>query len=77
MFGVIVENALQVEHNEGTEKKPYMVKTYTLPQLLDPTFRLPRPKPPPKPVTGIAALKAMIGASGGGVRAFQYVGPPN
>lgn len=86
MFGVIVENALQVEHNEGTQKEPRMVKTYTLPQLLDPTFRLPRPVPPPKPLTGVAAssqlsgikaLMAMTGASGGGVRAYKYVGPVN
>lgn len=77
MFGVIIENALQEERNEGTRKKPHMVKTYTLAQLLDPTFKLPRPKPPVKPLSGIKALMAMTGASGGGVRAYQYVGPVN
>jgi hypothetical protein len=59
-LGITVENALYEKRNVGTEKKPDMQPMYTLEQLLDDNFRMPRPvKEQPK--SGIAALMAMTG----------------
>jgi hypothetical protein len=42
-FGITIENALAERVNVGSEKEPHMEARYTLSQLLDPSFRLPRP----------------------------------
>jgi hypothetical protein len=42
-FGITIENALAERVNVGSEKEPHWEARYTLSQLLDPSFRLPRP----------------------------------
>lgn len=43
--GLTVEAALSERVNKGTEKQAKWEARYTLAQLLDPIFRLPRPEP--------------------------------
>jgi hypothetical protein len=43
-FGTIVENALLERERIGDEKKSESRQMYTLEMLLDPEFKLPRPK---------------------------------
>lgn len=78
--GIAVDNALTERVNKSTAKEPKWEALYTLPQLLDPIFRLPVPLPPPKLATqpaqsGLAALMAMAGQSNGGVKLWGYVKP--
>lgn len=81
-FGITIENALgereKVTMGRETEYRPL----YTLSQLLDPAFRLPRPQPEPrKPAqmqaNGLAAILAMAGQPNSGVKMYKYVGPLN
>lgn len=81
-FGLTVENALTERVNKGTRKEPRMEPMYTLHQLLDPAFRLPRPAPTPKVQPqpqqgGFSAFLAMAQQQGSGVKMYKYVGPPN
>lgn len=81
-FGITIENALgereKVTVGKDTEYRPL----YTLSQLLDPAFRLPRPQPEPRKATqtqagGLAALMALAGTRHSGVKRYGYVGPMN
>lgn len=76
--GLTVENALTERVNTGTQDRPKMEARYTIHQLLDPLFRLPRPQPV-KPLTqqpnGLALLMAMAGQPGSGVKRYEYVKP--
>lgn len=78
-FGMTVENALQERVNEGSEEKPKWEAKYTLGQLLDPLFRMPKPEPAPKPKraaqSGFAAMMALASQAGSGVKAYKYVKP--
>lgn len=60
LVGVVVENASQEQHNTGTDKAPKWELKYTMTELLDPEFRLPRPARKAK-AKGIDGLKAMAG----------------
>jgi hypothetical protein len=42
-FGTLIENALLEEDEIGSGESLKRIKRYTLAQLLDPEFRLPRP----------------------------------
>lgn len=80
-FGITIENALSERVNKGTPKEPRYEARYTLMELLDPAFHLPRPQPEPRKVRsmasdGLASFLAMAGQPGGGVKMFRYVGPP-
>lgn len=81
--GITIDNALAERVNKGTPKEPKWEAKYTLHQILDPLFRLPAPLPPPKmqvsPLAngGLAAILAMAGQPGSGVKKWEYVGPPN
>lgn len=66
-LGITVENALLERQNVGTEKEPKYEPKYTLEQLLDDKFRLPRPVKE-KPTSGIDQLKALVGK---GVKLFK------
>lgn len=72
-FGLIVENALHERVNHGTQKEPRWEPKYTLTQLLDPAFRLPRPVPelPKKQADGFAALMLLGRRQGSGVRLWE------
>jgi len=80
-FGMTVENALLERVNKGSQKEPKWEARYSLAQLLDPDFRLPRPLPQSKPYTkagmndGLAAILAMAGQPGSGVKMWEYVKP--
>ena len=82
-FGVTVENALAERVNHGSAEKPDWRDKYTLEQLLEPDFRLPRPG---QPLTGKQAaaqalssyIDTLIGSAGklgSGGRVFQYKPP--
>ncbi|TXH53013.1 MAG: hypothetical protein E6Q97_14400 [Desulfurellales bacterium] len=58
LVGITLENASQELRNAGSEKQPKWEPKYTMNQLLDDDFRLPAP---PKPKSGIEALKALVG----------------
>jgi hypothetical protein len=77
-FGLTIENALLERINRGTKEHPKMEPRYTLAQLLDPDFRLPRPLPQPKTSQqqdGFAMLLAMASQPGSGVKRWEYVKP--
>lgn len=79
-FGITMENAL-AERNEVTVngRKEYRPK-YSLAQLLEPTFKLPKPQREivrkPQAPSGFAALLAMAkqGPSSG-IKLWEYVKP--
>lgn len=80
--GVTIENALAERVNKGTSKEPRYEATYTLAELLDPIFYLPRPQPEPRKVrpianNGLAQILALAGQQGSSVKLYKYVGPPN
>lgn len=77
-FGIAIENALAERVNHGDEKRPKWVDKYTLEQLLDANFHLPKPPPKPKaapPPSGFGLLLALAGQPGSGVKKYQYVKP--
>lgn len=81
-FGIVIENALQERDKVGMGKDAEYRDRYTLPQLLDPKFTLPRPQPEPrrtqtKPLTnaGLAAVLAAAGQPNSGVKLWTYVPP--
>lgn len=79
-FGFTIENALAERVNRGTQKAPRYEDRYTLSELLDPAFRLPRPAPqfktkPQQKLSGFAAMLAMAQQPGGGVKMWTYVPP--
>lgn len=81
-FGITIENALGEREKVTVGKETHYEPLYTLSQLLDPAFRLPRPQPEPrKPVqtqdNGLAALMALAGTRHSGVKRYGYVGPLN
>lgn len=84
-FGITVENAL-AERVPVLGKKYETQPRYTLAQLLDDGFTLPRPPRPAQRVTAKAApsstpsdalaqVLALAGQQGSGVKKFVYVGP--
>lgn len=76
-FGLTVEATLTERTNTGTPKEPKWEPTYTLTQLLDPLFRVPRPrrKPTKKPTSGFAALLALAKQQGSGVKLWTGAKP--
>jgi hypothetical protein len=79
-FGIIIENALAERVETGTGKDKKSEPRYTLSQLLDSSFTLPRPLPEPRrapQLSGLAAMMAMAAQAGSGVKRFGYVGPAN
>lgn len=78
-FGLTIENALAETKEVGMGKDKRREQKYTLSQLLDPVFRLPRPQPAPKPSTptqdGFAAMVALAKQPGSGVKLYQYIKP--
>ena len=78
-FGLTLENALQetVEMTLHSAKGPRVTHKpkYTLGQLLDPSFRLPRPQPV-KSANPWQPILDMVGKSGSGIKAWRYVAPP-
>lgn len=81
--GLTVENALQerIEAGKGASYRSEL--RYTLTQILEPAFRLPRPAsltasasdPDAPSDAGLAWLMAMARAKGSGVTAWRYVAP--
>lgn len=61
LFGTVIENALLERQNTGTTKEPKWESKYTLTELLDSDFRLPRPERPAQPESGIKGLMTMKG----------------
>lgn len=76
-FGITVENALQERVEVGSGKDKRHEGKYTLDDLLDPAFTLPKPQPKPKApaLSGIAAMMALAQTPGSGVKQWQYVKP--
>ena len=82
-FGIIIENALQERDKVGVGKDVEYRDKYTLSQLLDPKFKMPRPQPrmgmtqgaQPMANSGLATVLAMAGQPGSGVKMYKYVGP--
>lgn len=74
-FGTTLENALAERVNQGDAKDPRWENKYTLAQLLDPSFRLPRPQPvkPQSASGGFGALLAMAKQKGSGVKLWKTV----
>lgn len=60
--GINIDNALQETTEIGTGKDMRHVPTYSLDQLLTPTFKLPRPKTAlEREIAAVEKLKAMDG----------------
>lgn len=81
-FGIVIENALQERDKVGMGKDAEYRDRYTLPQLLDPKFTLPRPQPEPRKVQaqpvaggGLAAILALAGQPRSNVKLWKYVPP--
>lgn len=76
-FGITIENALGERVNIGTPKEPKWEARYTLAQLLDPLFKLPKPEPVKKPaqLNGLGLLLALAGQPGSNVKKYEYVKP--
>lgn len=81
-YGITIENALQERVNEGTQKQPRYEPRYTLSQLLDSDFRLPRPavtrdgqasKPANEQQKGFQTLLAMAQKPRSGVVLWRTV----
>lgn len=76
-FGLTIENALhetyKVQMGKHTEDRP----RYTLTQLLDLSFYLPRPQPEKtaNEVNPLQALMALAGSPHSGVKSYRYAGP--
>lgn len=72
-LGIIFENALEERVNVGTSKQANWRPKYALAELLDERFVLPRP-PKREPQSGVAALLALAGKAGGGIKVFRKQG---
>lgn len=71
----VLENALNEMHKVGTEKDGKMEPVYSLEQLLDPEFKLPRPpSAQDKERAALGTLKAFARKSGGAVKVFKAKG---
>jgi hypothetical protein len=75
-LGQVIEGALQEMHNVGSEKEPRWEPRYSLSQLLEPAFRLPKEGQQQRALStaqadAAAALKAMTGK---GVKVFKAKG---
>ena len=84
-LGLVIETALG-ERVPALGAKGATVPRYTLAQLLDPAFTLPRPQPTARAQPGgsprgapadapLANLLALAGQPRSGVKRFQYVAP--
>lgn len=67
LFGLIIDNALAERVQVGAKPNIEYKPKYTLDQLLDASFRLPRPFTP-KPADGLHTLLMMAGRKGSGVK---------
>lgn len=77
-FGIVVENALAETVEVGVGKDKRREAKYTLEQLLDNDFRLPRPivaKKRQPQQNGFALLLALAGQPGSNVKRWEYVKP--
>lgn len=76
-FGITVENLLSERVKVGSGKDEHSEAKYELEQLLDPLFRVEREAPKPKQpaMNPFAAMMALAGQAGSGVKAYQYVKP--
>ena len=79
-FGSVIEGALTETVEQGMGNNKRSVAKYTLRQLLDPVFRLPRPPQEPRAAhpqggSGLAALLALAGQPNSGVKQWAYVPP--
>lgn len=73
-FGITIENALLERNETGVGQHRRSEPKYTLTQLLDPAFRLPRPMTEKqKAKQGIQGLLAMAGQRGSGVKKWKTV----
>lgn len=74
--GLTIENALAEREKIGDAKNYEYRAKYTLSQLLDPTLLLPAPAVESHgEQNGLAALLALAGKRGSGVKEFRYVAP--
>lgn len=72
MVGRVIERAAQEQHNVGGARTPKWVNKYSMEQLLDPAFRLPRPpSAQERGRAGLAALTALAGKPRSGVKMFR------
>lgn len=80
-FGTLLENALAERVNMGSERNPRWEAKYTLAELLDQSFHLPRSNKPgkAKPAgnfgNGVAQVLALAQQPNMGVKRWMYVGP--
>lgn len=76
-FGITVENALQERIDVGVGKDKRSEAKYTLEELLDAAFTLPRPAPKAKkpPQNVIGAIMAMAGDKSSGVKLWASIKP--
>lgn len=72
LVGIIIENALQEQHNVGTKRQPEWRAKYTLSQLLDEKFRLPAPKTEKdRTRESMSTLRAIGNRGGRGVKVLK------
>lgn len=74
LVGAAIENAANEMHEVGDGQHKRLVHKYTMDQLLAPDFRLPSPTAESRQRDGIAALRALAGRRGSGVRVFKAKG---
>lgn len=60
LIGLAIENAAHELHDVGTEDKPRMEPKYTMAQLLDPAFRLPRDEQTPVDACLLRGVEGVI-----------------
>lgn len=66
--GLTIESALHETREVGVGQSKRVEPKYTIAQLLEPEFRLPRPGGPPEGIDADSAYRAMAGR---GVRVFK------
>lgn len=76
-FGMTMENALAETIEVGAGRDKRREAKYTIEQLLEPTFTLPKPQrqitqKPQQAPSGFAALLAMAKQAGSGVKMWEY-----
>jgi hypothetical protein len=80
-FGSILENALAERVNAGSERNPRYEAKYTLSELLDQSFHLPRSDKPGKAKAaggfgnGVAQVLALAQQPNMGVKRWTYIAP--